>query len=113
MVLDLGLIAFTITVWTAIGFLGQVFFSMRFILQWLMSERARRSVVPVAFWYFSILGGATLLAYAIHREDPVFIFGQGLGLVIYIRNLVLIRRERRKHPAGPAGTSAADERAGD
>ncbi|MCF8480130.1 MAG: lipid-A-disaccharide synthase N-terminal domain-containing protein [Rhodospirillum sp.] len=93
MLIDLGLIAFTLGAWTAIGFLGQFFFSMRFIIQWLTSEKARKSVMPVAFWYFSILGGATLLAYAIHQEDPVFIFGQGLGLAIYVRNLILIRRE--------------------
>ncbi|MBK1663653.1 lipid A biosynthesis protein [Rhodospirillum rubrum] len=95
MLIDLGLIAFTLTLWTAIGFLGQIFFSMRFILQWLSSEKARKSVMPVAFWYFSILGGATLLAYAIHQEDPVFIFGQALGLIIYVRNLVLIRKEKQ------------------
>ncbi|GEO80210.1 lipid-A-disaccharide synthase N-terminal domain-containing protein [Pararhodospirillum oryzae] len=95
MLIDLGLMAFTVTIWTAIGFLGQFFFSLRFLVQWLSSERARRSVVPIAFWYFSVLGGATLLAYAIHQQDPVFIFGQGLGLLIYARNLVLIRRARR------------------
>lgn len=114
MLIDLGLIAFTFTTWTAIGFLGQLFFSMRFLVQWLMSERARRSVVPVAFWYFSILGGATLLAYAIHQQDPVFILGQGLGLLIYGRNLVLIRRERRRatgeeaDPTMPTTTATAD-----
>jgi len=82
-------------IWLAVGFLGQALFSARFLVQWLSSERQRRSVVPLAFWYFSIGGGATLLAYAIHREDPVFILGQGAGLFIYLRNLQLIYRQRR------------------
>jgi lipid-A-disaccharide synthase-like uncharacterized protein len=77
--------------WVVIGFAGQGLFSMRFIVQWLQSERAKKSVLPLAFWYFSIAGGATLLAYAIHQSDPVFIVGQGLGLFIYLRNLWLIR----------------------
>ena len=63
--------------WVAVGFLGQAFFSARFLVQWLASERARRSVVPLAFWFFSLGGGATLLAYALYRRDPVFIVGQG------------------------------------
>ena len=79
-------------VWVIVGFLGQAFFSARFLVQWLASERARRSVVPLAFWFLSLGGGATLLAYAIYRRDPVFIAGQGSGLFIYFRNLVLIRR---------------------
>jgi lipid-A-disaccharide synthase-like uncharacterized protein len=81
------------TVWLAIGFLGQALFSTRFILQWIASERAKRSVVPQAFWWFSLLGGLTLLAYAIHRRDPVFILGQAGGLVVYLRNLYFVRRE--------------------
>lgn len=79
--------------WIVIGFVGQAFFSARFLVQWLASERARRSVVPKAFWFFSLGGGAILLAYALYRLDPVFIAGQGIGLFIYVRNLVLIRRE--------------------
>lgn len=79
-------------VWLTVGFLGQAFFSARFLVQWVASERARRSVVPLAFWFLSLGGGATLLAYAIYRRDPVFIVGQGTGLFIYVRNLVLIRR---------------------
>ncbi|HCX33872.1 MAG TPA: lipid A biosynthesis protein [Rhodocyclaceae bacterium] len=79
-------------VWLAVGFLGQALFSMRFIVQWLSSERKKRSVVPLSFWYLSIAGGATLFAYAIHRSDPVFILGQGAGLFIYARNLHLIHR---------------------
>lgn len=80
-------------VWLVVGFAGQGLFTMRFAVQWFASERARRSVVPVAFWYFSVIGGVTLLAYAIHRNDPVFIVGQGAGVFIYLRNLHLIRRE--------------------
>ncbi|MCK2184183.1 lipid-A-disaccharide synthase N-terminal domain-containing protein [Halomonas getboli] len=81
--------------WLAVGFLGQALFSARFLVQWLASERARRSIVPKAFWFFSLAGGVTLLAYAIYRRDPVFIAGQGAGLFIYFRNLMLIRRETR------------------
>lgn len=82
-------------VWIGIGLLGQILFTGRFLVQWLASERARRSVVPVAFWYFSIGGGLILLAYAIARRDPVFTLGQSLGVVIYARNLWLIHAERR------------------
>jgi len=82
------------TFWIAIGFAGQALFSARFLIQWIASERARKSVVPKLFWYFSIAGGATLFAYAVWRQDPVFMVGQGLGLLVYIRNLLLIRRER-------------------
>ena len=78
--------------WLVIGFAGQALFSMRFIVQWLQSEKVRRSVIPLAFWYFSLAGGTLLTAYAIHRGDPVFIVGQSLGLLIYLRNLWLIRR---------------------
>jgi len=74
---------------------GQLSFSMRFIIQWIKSEKARKSVIPVAFWYFSIGGGLILLAYAIHRRDPVFIVGQASGLFIYARNLWLIRAAKR------------------
>jgi lipid-A-disaccharide synthase-like uncharacterized protein len=79
--------------WLIVGFLGQALFSARFIVQWVASERAKRSIVPPAFWLLSLGGGATLLAYAIYREDPVFILGQGAGLFIYLRNLMLIRRQ--------------------
>lgn len=81
--------------WILLGFVAQGMFTMRFVVQWLASERAKRSVVPVAFWFFSLGGGALLLIYAIQRQDPVFIAGQGLGLFIYIRNLWLIANERR------------------
>ena len=81
-------------IWLMIGFAGQALFSARFLLQWLTSEREGRSVVPTAFWYFSIGGSLTLLVYAIHRLDPVFIAGQATGLMIYFRNLYFIYRER-------------------
>jgi len=76
-----------------VGFAGQGLFAMRFILQWLSSEKQAKSVIPVAFWYFSIGGGAVLLLYAVWRQDPVIICGQGLGLFIYLRNLYFIRRD--------------------
>jgi len=79
-------------VWLGVGFLGQVFFSARFLVQWIASERRKQSVVPVHFWYFSVGGGLILLAYAIYRQDLVFIAGQGAGLFVYARNLYLIRR---------------------
>ncbi len=81
--------------WVAFGLFGQLLFTGRFLVQWIASERAKRSVVPIAFWYFSISGGMILLAYAIYRQDPVFILGQSMGLFIYLRNLWLIRVERR------------------
>jgi lipid-A-disaccharide synthase-like uncharacterized protein len=78
-----------------VGFGGQALFGMRFIIQWLTSEGEQRSVIPLAFWYFSIGGGSVLLLYAVWRQDPVIICGQGLGLFIYARNLIFISRERR------------------
>lgn len=79
--------------WIAIGFLGQACFFSRFLVQWVASERAGRSFVPRAFWYFSIAGGAIVFCYALWRRDPVFILGQSMGLIVYLRNLVLLRRE--------------------
>jgi len=81
-------------IWLGIGFLGQGLFFMRFLVQWLASERQGKSVIPLAFWYFSIGGAAILLVYAVYRLDPVFILGQAGGFLIYARNLYLIRRER-------------------
>ena len=81
-------------IWILVGFGGQLLFMMRFLWQWIQSERQKRSIIPIAFWYFSLAGGMTLLIYAIHRRDPVFITGQSLGLIVYTRNLLLIRRER-------------------
>ena len=89
--------------WLAVGLIGQALFSARFIVQWLQSERIKKSVIPSAFWYFSMAGGITLLAYAIHRRDPVFIIGQGTGLIIYFRNLQFLWRDRR------GATTAAPE----
>jgi len=86
-------------IWLAIGFAGQALFSARFIVQWIMSERVGKSVIPLAFWLFSVAGGVTLLAYAIHRADPVIIAGQAGGLIVYARNLWLIRKERRAETA--------------
>jgi len=82
-------------VWKLIGFAGQALFAARFIVQWFQSEKEGRSVIPIAFWYCSIGGGAVLLAYAIYVGDAVFIIGQGSGLFVYLRNLWLIFRERR------------------
>jgi lipid-A-disaccharide synthase-like uncharacterized protein len=83
------------SIWLALGFAGQVAFSGRFVVQWLASEREGRSVVPVAFWILSVVGSLLLLAYAIHRRDPVFVLGQTTGVLIYLRNLHLIRKEAR------------------
>ena len=81
--------------WLIVGFLGQLFFSARFIVQWIYSEINKKSIIPLAFWFFSILGGITLLAYAIHRKDPVFILGQSAGLLIYARNLYFINKQTK------------------
>lgn len=80
--------------WLLLGFGGQAVFMARFGIQWLASERDRRSVIPVSFWYLSILGALVLLVYALHRRDAVFVAGQGFGVAIYLRNLQLIRRAR-------------------
>ena len=87
--------------WLAIGLLGQAFFSARFIVQWIASERLKQSVIPVQFWYWSMGGGVTLLAYAIYRLDPVFIAGQAAGLVVYARNLYFIHRVPGHHAGAP------------
>lgn len=90
--------------WMTVGFGGQALFASRFLLQWISSERAKKSVVPVGFWFFSIAGGLILFSYALHKHDPVFIAGQGAGIFIYSRNLYFIFRERhvassaREHP---------------
>jgi len=82
--------------WLAIGFLGQGLFTSRFIIQWMKSEMVGKSIIPVAFWYCSLSGGVVLLAYAIYKMDPVFIAGQGGGLIVYVRNLLLIFKEKKK-----------------
>src|SRR6202795_1558958 len=76
-----------------LGYAGQALFTMRFVVQWIASERARKSVIPVAFWFFSIGGGLLLFGYALYIRDPVFILGQGLGLFVYLRNLYFVYRE--------------------
>ncbi len=87
------------TLWLGIGFAGQALFFMRFLVQWISSERQKRSVIPTSFWYFSLGGAAVLLTYAIHRQDPVFIAGQGLSFFFYTRNLALLSREKREKAA--------------
>ncbi|MGP3778906.1 lipid-A-disaccharide synthase N-terminal domain-containing protein [Halanaerobium saccharolyticum] len=82
-------------IWIIIGFVGQAMFTLRFVIQWIASEKAKKSIVPNAFWYFSIAGSLTLLVYAIHRRDPVFIVGQSTGSFIYLRNLYLIKKNRK------------------
>ncbi|WP_426807978.1 lipid-A-disaccharide synthase N-terminal domain-containing protein [Pseudomonas sp. WOUb67] len=84
------------TLWLIIGFAGQAVFTGRFALQWLYSEFKRRSVIPVGFWYLSMLGSALLLTYAIYRQDPVFIIGQSFGFLVYLRNLQLIARNQEQ-----------------
>jgi lipid-A-disaccharide synthase-like uncharacterized protein len=80
--------------WVLFGFLGQAIFAARFIVQWIVSEKKRESVVPISFWYFSIGGGIVLLIYAIYKKDPVFMLGQAAGLVVYVRNLMLIMKKK-------------------
>ena len=83
-------------VWIALGLLAQFLFSMRFLVQWIATEKARVSIVPETFWYFSLGGGIMLLAYAVYRMDPVFILGQAAGLGIYARNIHFIRLTKRE-----------------
>jgi len=82
--------------WIALGFVAQLLFTGRFLVQWIASERQNRMVIPIAFWFFSIGGGVLLLIYAIHRRDPVFIAGQAFGVFVYARNLYFELRDRRR-----------------
>jgi len=92
----------TETIWIGIGFLGQGLFFGRWVVQWIASERTAESRVPISFWYMSLIGGLITLTYAIYRMDPVFIAGQSIGSVVYIRNLVLIHRaDHTKSATGP------------
>ena len=91
--------------WQIVGFVGQGIFTTRFLIQWVASEKKRDSVVPVAFWWLSLVGGVNLLIYAIHREDPVFIVGQSMGMVVYVRNLMLVARKKER--GGPKSTFQA------
>ncbi len=84
------------TFWICFGFVAQAAFAARFLVQWIASERAGKSVIPIVFWYLSLLGGAMLLAYAISRKDPVFIVGQTTGAFIYARNIYFIKRPKEK-----------------
>ncbi len=81
--------------WVMLGFIAQGLFTMRFLLQWIASERAGHSVIPLAFWIFSIFGGVLLLVYALYRKDAVFIAGQAFGVFVYLRNLYFVLRDRR------------------
>lgn len=83
-------------VWLAIGFTGQAIFTARFLAQWVASERKRDSVVPLAFWWLSLFGGMTLLCYAVHKEDPVIMVGQSMGIFIYVRNLMLVDKKKKR-----------------
>lgn len=85
--------------WVILGFAAQGLFTMRFVVQWIASERARASVIPVSFWFFSVGGGFLLFVYALYRKDPVFIAGQGLGLFVYLRNLYFIMLHGRQSSA--------------
>jgi len=85
----------TVMIWLGVGLAGQACFTGRFLIQWLVSEKKRQSVIPLAFWYCSLLGGVLLFSYALHQRDPVFLLGQSTGVVIYTRNLVLVRRRQK------------------
>lgn len=87
--------------WLVLGLIGQTIFSGRFLLQWIYSEYKRRSVIPVAFWYASIIGALLLLCYACYKKDPVFIVAQASGLLIYVRNLQMRRRDKKEPAAEP------------
>jgi len=83
------------TLWIIIGFVGQGLFTMRFVVQWISSEKNKKSVIPLAFWYFSLAGGIVLFSYALYRKDPVFILGQSFGVFVYTRNLYFIYKEKK------------------
>jgi len=85
--------------WLIFGLLGQLCFTMRFVVQWIQSERRQKSIIPISFWIFSLMGSAILLSYAIYRKDPVFILGQAFGFTVYIRNLQLIFKGKGKSDA--------------
>jgi lipid-A-disaccharide synthase-like uncharacterized protein len=104
---------FGMTFWVAVGFLGQALFTARFLVQWAASEKQRDAVVPVAFWWLSLLGGTALLSYAISRRDPVIIVGQSMGLFIYVRNLMLIDKARRREAADGGETESPNGRPGE
>ena len=94
--------------WVIFGLAGQILFGARFLVQWIASERKKESYIPVVFWYFSIGGGAILLTYAIYRRDPVFILGQSMGLIVYLRNLRLIYKKKKADAAVDGELRAGD-----
>jgi len=89
------LLGFQLDLWLILGFVAQSLFFMRFLVQWIVSEKKGESVIPTIFWHFSFSGGLLLFIYALHRKDPVFVVGQGLGLFIYLRNIYLIWKKNR------------------
>lgn len=92
--------------WLALGLIGQTIFSGRFLLQWIYSEYKKRSVIPMGFWYASIIGALLLLCYACYKKDPVFIVAQSSGLLIYLRNMQMRRRDK-KEPAAESSELAS------
>ncbi len=94
--------------WVAFGLLGQLVFGGRFIIQWIASERKRASHIPIVFWYMSLIGGLITTVYAIHKRDTVFTIGQGAGLIVYVRNLMLIYRHRSDVESKPAEAAPPD-----
>ena len=90
----------TEVIWLGIGFLGQSLFFSRWIIQWFASERKASSVMPISFWYMSLGGSLIVLTYALYRMDPVFIAGQSVGSVVYLRNLMLIHRDQKRMLGG-------------
>lgn len=98
----------TETIWLAIGFLGQGVFFMRWVVQWVASERSAQSRVPIAFWYMSLIGGLITLTYALYRKDPVFIAGQSVGAFVYLRNLMLIYRRNQSGASSPTPSEISE-----
>jgi lipid-A-disaccharide synthase-like uncharacterized protein len=98
--------------WVIFGLAGQLIFGSRFIVQWVASERRKSSYIPIVFWYLSLSGGVVTTIYAIHRRDPVFIIGQGAGLLVYVRNLMLIHRSAgtERHHDVESGTAQSSPR---
>jgi lipid-A-disaccharide synthase-like uncharacterized protein len=84
-----------LTTWVIIGFIGQLFFTMRFAVQWIVTEKKKESSIPIQFWYLSIMGSILLFSYALYRKDPVFILGQSFGIIVYSRNLFFIYKNKK------------------
>jgi lipid-A-disaccharide synthase-like uncharacterized protein len=92
--------------WLILGFLGQLIFAGRFIVQWIESEKKKQSVIPIAFWWLSLLGSLLLLAYSIHREDMVFILGQSMGFIVYTRNLQMVLSKQKQEQTEKTGAAS-------